>query len=122
MGIFHVDCLIENPRLPDKSVTVEKLMIDSGSEYTWIPEEELEKASITVRKKDVPFVMANGQRITRDVGYIVIRSGEFETVDEVVFGRPGDLRLLGSRTLEGFAAVVDACRKKLVAAGPIPAA
>jgi hypothetical protein len=30
--------------------------------------------------------------------------------------------LLGSRTLEGFGAMVDARRKKLVAAGPHPAA
>ena len=45
-----------------------------------------------------------------------------ETVDEVVFARPGDLRLLGARTIEGFAALVDARRKRLVAAGPLPVA
>jgi hypothetical protein len=39
-------------------------------------------------------------------------------VDEVVFGEPGDLTLLGARTLEGFGAAVDARRKRLVAAGP----
>ena len=82
----------------------------------------MRKALIVPRKKDVPFIMANGQKITRDVGYAIIRCKEFETVDEVVFGREGDPRLLGSRTLEGFAAVVDARRKKLVAAGPIPVA
>ncbi|MEW6095542.1 MAG: hypothetical protein AB1567_03310 [bacterium] len=66
--------------------------------------------------------MANGKIITRDIGYAVIKVDGFETVDEVVFGRKGDLKLLGSRTLEGFAAVIDARRKKLVAAEPIPAA
>ena len=122
MGIFYVDCIIQNLSSPRKSVSVKKLMVDSGEDYTWIPEEELEKAKISVRKKDVPFVMEKGQRISRDVGYALIRCGEFETVDEVVFGRPGDLRLLGSRTLEGFGVVVDARRKKLVASGPFPAA
>lgn len=122
MGIFHVDCIIQNLSSPRKSVSVKKLIVDSNAEYTWIPGEELEKAAISVRKKDVSFVMANGQRITRDVGYALIRCGEFETVDEVVFGRPGDLRLLGSWTLEGFGAVVDARRKKLVASGPLPVA
>ena len=122
MGIFHVDCIIQNLSTPRKSVPVKKLMVDSGAEYTWISEKELGKAAISVRKKDVSFVMANGQRITRDVGYTLIRCGEFETVDEVVFGRPGDLRLLGSRTLEGFGAAIDARRKKLVASGPLPAA
>jgi predicted aspartyl protease len=122
MGIFSVDCIVQNLTSPRKSVTVKKLMVDSGAEFTWIPEEELKKARILARKKDVSFVMANGQKITREVGYALIRCDAFETVDEVVFGRPGDLRLLGSRTLEGFGAVVDARRKKLVAAGPLPAA
>lgn len=60
-----------------------KLIVGSGSEYTWIPEEELKKAGITVRKRDVPSIMANGQVVTRDVGYAILRCQEFETVDEV---------------------------------------
>jgi hypothetical protein len=43
-------------------------------------------------------------------------------VDEVVFGEPGDLHLLGARTLVGFGALVDARKKRLVAAGPYPVA
>jgi hypothetical protein len=39
-------------------------------------------------------------------------------VDEVVFGQPGDLALLGARTLEGFHARVDPRAKRLVASGP----
>ena len=52
----------------------------------------------------------------------VIECGEFKTVDEVVFAQPGDLSLLGARTLEGFNAQVNSRRKRLVAAGPIPVA
>ena len=122
MGIFHIDCEIQNPMSPGKSVHLKQLLVDTGAEYSWVAAVLLEKAAIKVRKKDVPFLMANGQTITRDVGYAIIRAQGFETVDEVVFARPGDLQLLGSRTLEGFAAVVDPRRKKLVAAGPIPAA
>jgi len=44
------------------------------------------------------------------------------TIDEVVFAQKGDLLLLGARTLEGLNLVVDSRRKKLVAAGPLPAA
>ena len=122
MGTFYVDCIIGNPKSAKKSVSVRKMLVDSGAEYTWVNGQELKEASISPKKKDVSFIMANGQTITRDIGYVIIRCGEFETVDEVVFGRDGDLKLLGSRTLEGFAAVVDARRKKLVAAGPMPAA
>lgn len=99
-----------------------KLLVDTDSELTWIPEKALEKAGIGVVKKDVEFQMANGQSITRSIGYGIIRLPGFETVDEIVFGQPGDLSLLGSRTLEGFGAVVDPSKKKLVAAGPHPAA
>ena len=66
--------------------------------------------------------MGNGREITRDIGIAVIRSGVFKTVDEVVFGRVGDRALLGARTLGGFNASVDPRRKRLVPAGPIPAA
>jgi hypothetical protein len=44
------------------------------------------------------------------------------TVDEVVFGEPGDLVLVGSRSLEGFNLRVDPVSKRLVDAGPAPAA
>jgi hypothetical protein len=52
----------------------------------------------------------------------VIERGEFKTVDEVVLGQSGDLSLLGARTLEGFNAVIDARKRKLIAAGPMPSA
>jgi len=40
----------------------------------------------------------------------------------VVFGEPGDLALLGSRTLEGLNFRVESVTKRLVDAGPAPAA
>lgn len=122
MGVFHVDCFVRNITGLGEEIAVSNLIVDSSSEYTWILEEKLKKAGVTVRKRDVPFIMANGQVITRDVGYAILRCQGFETVDEVVFAREGDLRLLGSRTLEGFGVVLDAREKKLVAAGPYPAA
>lgn len=66
--------------------------------------------------------MANGQKITRSVGFAIVRYDKFFTVDEVVFAEKGDLPLLGARTLEGLSLTVDARRKKLVASGPILAA
>lgn len=122
MGTFHVDCVVVNPKTPAKRVLLKGVLVDTGSEFTWVPAHKLMRAGIAVRKKDVAFRMANGQIVTRDVGYAVLQAAGFETVDEVVFAQPGDLRLSGSRTLEGFGATVDARRKRLVAAGPQPAA
>lgn len=121
-GTFRINISVSNPEKPQRAIEIEKALVDTGAEYSWLPEELLEKIGIAVRKKDIAFVMANGKNITRDIGYTIIRHGEFETVDEVVFGKEGDLRLLGARTLEGFAAVVDARKKKLVASGPLTAA
>ena len=118
MGTFHVDCEVVNVRQPARTALAKKLLVDSGSEYTWVPEHLLAQAGIPVVKKDLKFVMANGQEITRSIGYAIVRAAGFETVDEVVFGQPGDLSLLGARTLEGFGARVDSRAKRLVAAGP----
>jgi hypothetical protein len=40
----------------------------------------------------------------------------------VVFGEPGDLVLIGSRTLEGLNVRIDPVAKQLVDAGPAPVA
>ena len=122
MGVFRVDGEIINPRHPGQRVDVHGHLVDSGSESTWLPEDTLRRAGIAVRKKDVRFLMANSETVSRQVGYAIVRASGFETVDEVVFGQPGDLSLLGARTLEGFGAVVDARRKRLIAAGPHVAA
>jgi predicted aspartyl protease len=122
MGVFSVDIEVAKPGGRPLFHPVRGVMVDSGSEVTWIAGDLLRSAGVTVRKKDQPFVMANGQHITRDVGYAILRCGSFETIDEVVFAHPGDLQLLGARTLEGFNTRVDARAKRLVAAGPLPAA
>jgi len=96
--------------------------VDTGSEHTWLPAPKLEQIGITREKKDIKFVMANGEIITRSVGFAILRVGKYFTTDEVVFAEPGDLLILGARTLEGLNVIVDAARKKLVAAGPFPAA
>ena len=118
MGVFRIECEIVNPRQPRRSARVRHLLVDSGSEFTWVPGDVLDRIGIRIAKKDQQFVMANGQTVTRSVGYAIIRAAAFETIDEVVFALPGDLSLLGSRTLEGFGAHVDARNKRLVAAGP----
>jgi predicted aspartyl protease len=122
MGTFTVDAEFASIRTPQRYFPVPRMLVDSGSEYTWIPEEILREAGIRPEKKDLEFLMANGQTITRSIGFAIMRTGAFFTVDEVVFGQPGDLSLLGARTLEGFGARVDARLKRLVASRPHPAA
>jgi predicted aspartyl protease len=122
MGTFHIGCKIENHVHRSKGVRIAKTLVDTGSEYTWIPSSKLETIGVTREKKDLRFVMANGNVVTRSVGFAIIRVGKEFTIDEVVFAEPGDMALLGARTLEGLNLMVDSARKKLVAAGPLPAA
>ena len=94
-------------------------MVDTGAESTWIDGTILEKIEIAPRKKDLQFQTANGEIITRSLGYAILKVNRSETVDEVVFAQKGDLQLLGARALEGLNLKVDSRSKKLVAAGPI---
>ena len=122
MGAFYTKCEIENPVDRDRAMILPKLLVDSGSEFTWVAEKNLEKIGIRREKEDVRFVLANGQKITRSVGFAIIRLDKYFTIDEVVFAEEGDRLLLGARTLEGLNLTIDPARRRLVAAGPLPAA
>ncbi len=122
MGTLYVGCKVQHHVDRDRTVIVPRALVDTGSEYTWIPSKALEKIAVVREKKDLVFTMANGQQITRSVGFAIVRVDKYFTIDEVVFAEDGDLILLGARTLEGLALTVDSRKKKLVASGPIPAA
>ena len=122
MGTFHTACMVANHVNRSRSVRLQRLLVDTGSEYSWIPAAKLEAIGVKREKKDVHFVMANGEAITRSVGFAILRVGRQFTIDEVVFAEAGDLALLGARTLEGLNLTVEPARKRLVAGGPLPAA
>ena len=122
MGTFYVKCRIENPVDRARSVVLQKVLVDTGSEFSRVPEKSLERINVPREKKDVSFVLANGQQVTRRVGFAIIRLDKYFTVDEVVFAEPGDLLLLAARTLGGLNLTIDPGCRRLVAAGPLPAA
>ena len=122
MGTFHTSGRVRNIVDRQQQAELAALLVDTGSEYTWIPAAVLELIGIQREKKDLQFTMANGSIITRSVGFAIVEVAGTFTVDEVVFAEPGDLSLLGARSLEGLNLMIDARQKKLVAAGPLPAA
>jgi len=122
MGTFTTGARIENIAERSNGASLSRLLVDTGSEYTWVPAKTLEKLGIEREKKDLQFIMANGTTITRSVGFAIVRVDKAFTVDEVVFAEKGDLLLLGARSLEGLSLTVDPRKKKLVASGPLPAA
>src|SRR5580704_28134 len=107
MGTFTVGCLIKNHVDREKTIRIPKLLVDTGSEATWIPRKLLAGIEVKPEKRSA-FQMANGQYVYRDVGYAVVRVSDSETVDEIVFAETGDFILLGARALEGLMLWIDA--------------
>jgi len=120
MSLFKVALVARNPKDENRETPSVEALVDSGSELTWMPADVLTLAGITPRRKRT-FVTATRQTVTRDVGYAILTAEGFETADEVVFGEPSDLVLLGVRTLEGFGVLVDNVGHRFVAQSSIVA-
>ena len=95
VGTFYTGGRIENVTQRSKGADLAKLLVDTGSGYTWVPESTLDKLGIRREKKDLEFTMANGQTVTRSVGFAIVRVDKYFTVDEVVFAQPGVSFCLG---------------------------
>ena len=114
MSAFRVNVVARNPRDETQQTPPIEALVDTGSELTWLPAEVLQAAGIEQRRSRT-FITATRQTVTRPVGYAILAAEGFETADEVVFAEPGDLTLLGVRTLEGFGVLVDNIGHRLVA-------
>jgi predicted aspartyl protease len=121
MGTFRVDVEVENPVRPGERRLLQAVLVDTGAELSWFPAAVLESLDIE-RRKVWHFRQADGTVLARWTGWGSLYLAGTTTVDEIVFGEPGDLTLLGSRSLEGLNLRVDPLRKQLVDAGPAPAA
>jgi len=121
MGTFRIDIQIENPARPGTQHTLRAVLVDTGAELSWAPSEILESLGIE-RHKPLRFRQADGTVLERWTGIAIVHAAGVSTGDDVVFGEPGDLVLLGARSLEGLNLRVDPVSKQLVDAGPVPAA
>jgi clan AA aspartic protease len=121
VGTFRIDVEVENPARPGTRRRVEHVLVDTGAELSWIPADVLESLGIE-RFSRMRFRQANGTIVERWVGPAFIHAVGKRTTDDVVFGEPGDLVLLGARSLEGLNLRVEPATRQLVDAGPVPAA
>lgn len=121
MGTFRTTAEIARIVHREHPVAVE-MLVDAGSEPTWVPSSVLEGLAVAPEKDDMAFVVANGRQVTRSVGFAIAHVKQMFTIDEVVFAEPGDMAPLGARALGGLNLAVDPARKRLDTAGPLPAA
>ncbi|HEV8217481.1 MAG TPA: hypothetical protein VGP95_16645 [Gemmatimonadaceae bacterium] len=121
MGTFRVDVEIENPAAEGRRERLSNVLVDTGAELSWFPALILESLGIR-RRRQWSFRQADGTILERWTGSARVFAAGTDTVDDVIFGEPHDLVLLGARSLEGLNMRIDPVSKTLVDAGPAPAA
>jgi predicted aspartyl protease len=121
MGSFRIDIEVENNTAPGERRALRNVLVDTGAELSCFPSAVLEELGIE-RRVVRRFRQADGSVLERWTGQASLYAGGAWTVDQVIFGEPGDLTLLGSRSLEGLNLRVDPVAKRLSDAGPMPLA
>jgi len=62
MGTFYVSCEVANHVARRRRARVPKLLVDTGSDYTWIPEAVLKRIGVAEGQKDVSFLKCSSRR------------------------------------------------------------
>lgn len=119
MGTFRVTFEIGTPQ----GTRFESIsgLVDTGASYTWLPTELLRRLGVVPEQK-MPFGMADGTVVERDVGETRVRLDGRERTTVVIFEDDGSEPLLDAYTLEGFALAADPVNRKLVPVVPLPLA
>jgi len=117
MGTFRITIAVEHPARRGERTNI-AVLVDTGSEFTWIPSSVLEQLGIE-RERTQRFLVADGRVLERGIGIAIVHAEGTLTPDWVVFGEPGDMTLLGAHSLEGLNLRVDPAARRLVPAGPI---
>ena len=118
MGVFRTTIAIENSERRGPALELADTLVDTGSEFTWVPRAVLAALEISpVRTQR--FVVADGRVIEREIGFAIVHAGGTMAPDLVVFAEDGDLVLLGAHSPEVLNLNVDPVHKRLVPAGPI---
>src|SRR3954464_5349729 len=95
MGTFRVAVELENPARPGPRQRLESVLVDTGAELSWFPAPLLEALDIE-RYERWRFRQANGTVVEGWVGPAFVHAAGKGATDDVVFGEPGDLALLGA--------------------------
>ena len=114
MSTFMVNLTAINPKEEHRQTQPVEVLVDTGSELSWLPKKILIDIGITPRGKK-RFYTATKQLIDRDFGYAILAAEGYTTIDEIVFAEESDLSLLGVRTIEGFSVMVDNIGRRFVA-------
>ena len=111
MGTFTLEVEVGDS-LGDQFETIEAL-VDTGATYTMIPASLLNRLGV-VPLAQMNFILADGQRIERDVGEASLRILGSTFHSPVVFANEDSNVLLGAVTLQIFGLGVDSLNERLI--------
>src|SRR5438046_3731554 len=75
VGIFRTTIEVQNLDMRGPRRALPETLVDTGSEYTWVPRRVLEELGIRAQRKQA-FEVADGRRIERDIGYALVRAAD----------------------------------------------
>ena len=101
MGITYIEGVARGPNGEQEAV---KFLVDSGSQYTLLPDGIWQRLGLQPKRK-LEFVLADGTSVERDVSECYVELPQGGGTSPVVLGQPGDEALLGVVTLENLGLV-----------------
>ena len=89
-----------------------RLLVDTGSTYSWIPREILERLGVkaTGRRR---FKTISGAVVEREIGYVFVEYGGDIAPTMVVFGEKGDAAVFGLHGMESLGLEVDPTTRQI---------
>ena len=118
VGTFRTTLAVEQFPASGRIRELDDMLVDTGSEYTWIPRLVLEDLGIhpTGARR---FRLADGSIIAREYGHAFLHLAGVAMPDVVIFAEENDTPHIGVHTIEGMNLKIDVVKKELVDAGPI---
>ena len=115
MGITNLDITISNPAEPKKKTEL-SFLIDSGATYSVVSAPTLKKLGIKP-EEERKFTLANGQRISRQLGIARFEYNNYKGGAPVIFGKKGNSTLIGATALEALGFAINPLKRELI---PLP--
>ena len=111
MGTFFMP--VEIAGIDGERFETVNALVDTGATYSMMPSSLLTSLGVTPFDKQ-GFILANGQRVYRDVGEAAVRIDGRVRTTIVVFADESSHAILGAFTLEAFSVAVDTVNKCLI--------
>ena len=108
MGIVHLEGEVSGPKGSEKL----KFLVDTGSNYTLLPEATWKKIGLIARRT-MAFTLADGSEMHRRISECGIKLLDDEGHTPVILGEGADEALLGVITLEEFGLMINPFNRQL---------